>query len=186
MLGGGKFENGAVTGAFGYLLNMCLRGKGCYITDEQRTAAQQGDYESFYAACGAGSEYECHASGVALGNGTFLEKQAGYVLQNSLGGKYRAVSRVDGMVSDLDVSKSVGVEMNQIRVAIMRTYVEYMDTLGATAQHPVWPSHSSIDQFHVDIFSSHQVGNAYFGDNVDRLGTLGHQFIYNKCESCRP
>ncbi len=58
VIGGGKFENGAMTGAFSRLFNDCSK-NGCWTTSDERASLNPGDFLGFYSSACGGGDLKC-------------------------------------------------------------------------------------------------------------------------------
>jgi hypothetical protein len=146
--GGGKFGNGAVTAAFGYLFNACVHDKGCWTTSEEQALADKGDYLGYYdKACSGGDQYACAARGIAAGDGfaaNLTSERLKTMLQTIAGYKPNEISGI----------------MEQIRIDLARAYASYLPDQESFAR---WHTGRGIAEFHWDVFRNYRLPPMAFG-----------------------
>ena len=145
VLGGGKFGNGAVTGAFGYLFNYCAHNK-CFTSSDERAFLNRGDYLGYYAkACEGGDPYACQAGEIAKGQSPIAQATTArlqmYAVDN-LGREFTAA------------------EMNDIRLKLATSYADY---LGPSLASGKWPTALDISVIHWQVFGSYGLPPSAFG-----------------------
>lgn len=144
-IAGGKFQDGAVTGMAGYLLNACMHGK-CFTTSEEKTLLENGDYLGYYElSCGSGDPYTCQAADIAKGQspiaaGTTERLQA---------------FAVDNLGRELS-----GDEITKIRMELASGYANYLGYSEATAK---WPSALDISVIHWKVFQQFGLPPSAYG-----------------------
>jgi RHS repeat-associated protein len=132
VLGGGKFENGASTAAFGYLFNYCNHEGKCWETQQERMLRENGDAEGYWQAKADSHEPFADTALGVVNNDTVLGKLANWWLKN--------------------VATLFGAQYNQLDVNI-----KMMDAYGrnqASQRAPAAPSASQIQLEHEQVFDS--------------------------------
>ena len=145
VIGGGSFENGAITGSFRYLFNECASGK-CWTTSAEHALAASGNYSGYYKlACADGDAYACQAGQIASGNGFW---------------SWATTMRL--RIED-DLWGSIGLNgtnMNSIRSALALGYANYLPDSQAQA---IVPSASAIAEIHWQVFGAFGIPPSAFG-----------------------
>lgn len=156
VLGGGRFANGATTGAFGYLFNYCGH-NGCWITAEERALAEAGKPRDFYEMlCRNGDAYGCGAARVVRDE-AFLPRLSNIRLETALVDNGVANSRYEAQI----ITKAIQIDL-------ARAYVDLLDSQGATAANPQWPIRAGISAFHDQTFTRYGAGPVFSGKLSDR------------------
>jgi hypothetical protein len=157
-----------MSGAVEYLFNACGKG-GCWTTDEERAASSAGNWNKYYStACSGGDTYACSALNVASDNG---------LLSHVTNLRLEAYLVAGGMTSPM----AVGYAMENIRVDLAKAYVGYLDSLGATAQNPQFPTRAGITDFHEQVFSKYGASGAFGGTLSDKI--IPHSW-FDYCSLC--
>ncbi len=167
VIGGGKFENGATTAAFGYLFNACSQGR-CWVTNEERALAQQGKFIEYWrAACDGGDSYACRAAEVSQGKGLWGRLATGrlttYLINN-------------GVIQSAAEAQPI---LDRIRADIVRADVGALDAAGAG--NPVIRSREVINIYHENVFRQHGAPGAWGGRISDVFPGRG---VYDYCPNC--
>ncbi|MFT4190003.1 MAG: RHS repeat-associated core domain-containing protein [Comamonas sp.] len=151
VIGGGKFENGAVTAAYGYLFNYCMSNGKCFTTDSERSLLSNGNYAGYYKlACEGGDAYACQAGEIAAG---------------------KSLPAIVTTVRLIDYASDNGVLLSQdglddIRLKLAVGYANYLgDSLGNSKN----PSEMSIAKIHWNVFGEYGIPPRAFGGTP--LGT---------------
>jgi hypothetical protein len=163
--GGGKFANGAVTGAFGYLYNECGNG-GCWESDGEYALRAAGNVDGYWSAkCDAGEPFTCTALGVVRNN-TILGKAANAWL--------RIISTV----------LNVQVNPADISIDLTNRYGNYQQTTSSEV-NPQWPSASAITIQHHQTFQQFGLPPYTFG--ATPFISSGWMMPTSRwCEGCAP
>jgi hypothetical protein len=155
LLGGGKFANGAVAGAFGYLFNARMH-HACWpsSTDlaEYKTGGPYGFWKSM---CAGGDPLACQAMGSAA-NAPVDPLSLGAVAKLWLENAYQYAHATQwiitptGQMIPLNGQMSTDVE-TQYSQAIADAYIKYLGTTEAGGR---WPSWDSINRLHWGVNES--------------------------------
>jgi RHS repeat-associated protein len=163
--GGGKFVDGAVTGAFGYLFNACSHA-GCWTTGDERALLDAGDYLGYYSqACEGGDLNACYFYGIASGENPGPQATLRQGLIN-LGYPLQAVPYLVEKLIPLDLAN------------------DYADYLPQSEDQARFPLASDIAQFHWDEFSNFGLPPSTFGGTP--FGASGPMMLKGLwCPLCR-
>jgi RHS repeat-associated protein len=163
--GGGKFLDGAVTGAFGYLFNACSHA-GCWTTGDERALLDAGDYLGYYSkACEGGDLNACYFYGVASGENPGPQATLRQGLIN-LGYPLQAVPYLVEKLIPLDLANN------------------YADYLPQSEDQARFPLASDIAQFHWDEFAKFGLPPSTFGGTP--FGASGPMMLKGLwCPVCR-
>ena len=143
-LSGGKFANGALSGAFGYLFNQCGDG-GCFTTAEERNVLEQEGFAAYYEkACGNGDLNACRFYGIATGE----EPGPKAVLRDRLLEKGYSFDQVNQLV-DKTIPNNLAKE--------------YADLLPKNEANAKFPSYNAIKRYHWDGFGDYGLDKSTFG-----------------------
>lgn len=144
--GGGKFGNGAVTAAFGYLFNACLHDKRCWTTPEERNLIDSGDALGYWTkACAGGDDHACFSKGV-VAESTLLGSVAVDRLKT-----YLALSYPEGQWPAI---------IDNIEVQYARAYADYLPATRALAD---FPESREIAKLHWNVFKQWRLPPETFG-----------------------
>jgi len=142
--GGGKFQNGAVTAAFGYLFNACGH-RGCWTTNEERALVDKGDFLGYYTkACEGGDQYACFAYGVASSE----NPGPGVTLRRALFDHGYSPDQISSLVK------------TTIPTDLARDYAPYLPQSEDQARFPLA---TDIAQFHWNEFAKYVLPSSTFG-----------------------
>ena len=144
VIAGGKFANGAVSGAFGYLYNQCGDG-GCFTTAEERNVLEQEGFAAYYEkACGNGDLNACRFYGIATGE----EPGPKAILRGRLLEKGYSFDQVNQLV-DKTIPNNLAKE--------------YADLLPKNEANAEFPSYNAIKRYHWDEFGKYGLDKSTFG-----------------------
>ena len=180
---GGKFADGAVTAAFGYLFNACAA-RGCWVTNQERALANDGDYGGYYKlACSGGDGYACRAGEVAAGHADgFIRDNLAVATNLDL---FNNITNGNGISLDDAAFPKI---LEGIRTGLAKAYVNYLDGQAATESDPFVPSRKDIGSFHIDIFRQYNAGTYFGGKTMDfYTGWMpGYRtYVFDWCPGCR-
>jgi hypothetical protein len=146
VLGGGKFQDGAITGTFVYLFNECMQNDKCFTNPHEKAVLDSGNDARYYElSCANGDKYyACGAYHIAV-NHTFAGNVATDLLITSIYMKY--ILRIEDILED-------------IRLDIARAYANY---IGHSPDPAVAPSASAIANLYDAVFSSYGLPSWTFG-----------------------
>ncbi len=145
-LTGGKFGNGAITAAFGFLYNACQHDKGCWTTAEEKGYLEKGDYLGYYSkACSGGDTYACSAYHIAA--------------NDNLAGHMATTLLVQGLEGQGIIDK-LAVTLDEIRIKLANAYANYLPQSEKDAR---WPVALDIAEFHWSVFGKYGLPPRTFG-----------------------
>ncbi len=159
VLGGGKFENGAITGSFQYLFNHCAH-NGCWTTKEERAYLDRGDFRGYYSkACSGGDLNACRFYGIATGE----EPGPSAVLTKAL------------IVNGYSFAETNSLVQSTIPLNLANDYANLLPQSEAAA---AFPSAQAITRYHWTEFGKYGLspstfGGTPFGNSLDRLVPSG-------------
>lgn len=144
VIGGGKFADGAVTAAFGYLFNYCAH-NGCWTTPQERSFLNRGDFLGYYnAACEGGDLYACYAYGVAAGTNPGPDA----ALRQGLFNNGYSLAEINALVT-----QTIPLDLAE----------DYANYLPQNENQALFPSASAIAQFHWSEFAIWGLPPSTFG-----------------------
>ncbi|MBI5438498.1 MAG: hypothetical protein HY936_06070, partial [Nitrosomonadales bacterium] len=159
VIGGGKFENGALTAAYGYLFNKCGH-NGCWTTKEERAYLNRGDAPGYYSkACSGGDLNACRFYGIATGK----EPGPSAVLTKAL------------IVNGYSFAETNSLVQSTIPLNLANDYANLLPQSEAAA---AYPSAQAITRYHWTEFGKYGLppstfGGTPFGNSLDRLVPSG-------------
>lgn len=189
---GGKFGTGAVSAAIQYAYNECISGKGCWVNDEERAFAANGDWRNYYKTSGANFDPYGKRGGEVAAN------EEGFITWATNVNLDLAILKNLAGESELNKAYILGFTKEYIRVELMREHVRALDSYGATAENPVMlDRYDDIGRFHDRVFDKFGAGRDIFsfrtfgGYKWDFISTLSFGLarrIYDWCPppSCKP
>ena len=149
-LGGGKFANGAVTGAFSRLFNDELQ-RDQSITEEQLALAKNGEFEAFWD-----SRWSVNRDPVAR---TALD---------GIYGRTAAARYTWGRLRAYIADNGLNVSMEQISSELAFAHAQaVMGDMGDTSGIPGLLSPGQVASYHHQVFGRHKIPASMFG------GTMG-------------
>jgi len=172
----------ALTDPYGLACNA----KGCWVTDEERQWANNGDWDYYYkTACDSGDTYACRANEVASQTGSTMARYAGALYTNV---------RLADSLAERDASLEqcparLEEKMDNIRIGLVRAHVRALDDEHASPSNPVILSGSTIARFHDEVFLTNGAGEVFggnlFGRNIVGRSVVNFVFPWCTLPSCK-
>lgn len=178
LITGGKFSNGAITGAFSRLLNDMASSqpqkqqRGAPITDEQRAMAEDGDYLGFWKSRYFDSnDPVARTALIGWGEGDLVGASW---FQRELANN--TWNRLESYIA----RNNLTVTMEQLGVELARVHVDFVmaDTQGI----PHLLSPKQVADYHHSVFDEYGIPQSYFGGT--RFGNSPKQFRWLWCRGC--
>ncbi|TKR34133.1 hypothetical protein FCE95_07670 [Luteimonas gilva] len=146
--------------------------KGCWVSDVERRAANNGDWDVYYqSACAGGDTYACRGYEVASQTGASLGNYAGALFTN-----VRLANSLKENDPELNnCPRELENRMNKVRVGLVRGHMNALDRAGASPSNPVRLSGQTIAEFHYDVFRANGASPDIFGG--DFLWTVGRPVV---------
>lgn len=146
--------------------------KGCWVSDVERRAASNGDWDMYYqSACAGGDAYACRAYEVASQTGASLGNYAGALFTNVR----LAKSLVKNSPELKECPQELEERMNKVRVGLIRGHRDALDRAGASPSNPVRLSGQTIAEFHYEVFRANGASPDIFGG--DFLWSVGRPVV---------